>query len=148
MNETRNYVNLHLSKYLDNKKSQNIEKSILNFAIDYANENDIEVSWESLLFTHIYKQKFISVISLISDNKSIVQKINSKEILTKSFASINIKDIHETEHIEDEEIADGLFTCRKCGSKKTTYYSLQTRSADEPMTNFITCTGCENRWKM
>ena len=33
----------------------------------------------------------------------------------------------------------GEFTCRKCGSTKTTHYSLQTRSADEPMTVFVTC---------
>jgi DNA-directed RNA polymerase subunit M/transcription elongation factor TFIIS len=31
-----------------------------------------------------------------------------------------------------EEIPDGLFSCGRCKSKKTTYYQLQTRSADEP----------------
>ena len=51
-------------------------------------------------------------------------------------------------NLQEEDIADGLFQCSKCKSKKTTYYSLQTRSADEPMTNFITCTNCDNRWKM
>eukprot|EP01121_Diplochlamys_sp_Union-15-3_P017732 TRINITY_DN6303_c0_g1_i3.p1 TRINITY_DN6303_c0_g1~~TRINITY_DN6303_c0_g1_i3.p1 ORF type:complete len:348 (-),score=73.88 TRINITY_DN6303_c0_g1_i3:27-1070(-) len=40
-----------------------------------------------------------------------------------------------------------LFTCGKCKGNKTTYYQLQTRSADEPMTVFITCTICGNRWK-
>ena len=34
---------------------------------------------------------------------------------------------------------EGEFTCRKCKSTKTTHYSLQTRSADEPMTVFVTC---------
>jgi transcription elongation factor S-II len=33
----------------------------------------------------------------------------------------------------------GEFTCRKCKGTKTTHYSLQTRSADEPMTVFVTC---------
>jgi transcription elongation factor S-II len=28
-----------------------------------------------------------------------------------------------------------------------TYYQLQTRSADEPMTTFVTCVNCDNRWK-
>jgi len=41
----------------------------------------------------------------------------------------------------------GEFTCRKCNQNKTTHYSLQTRSADEPMTVFVTCLTCSNRWK-
>ena len=39
------------------------------------------------------------------------------------------------------------FTCWKCKSKKCTYYQLQTRSADEPMTTFVSCLDCGNRWK-
>lgn len=42
---------------------------------------------------------------------------------------------------------DGAFVCRRCKSKKTTYYEMQTRSADEPMTIFVTCLNCENRWR-
>ena len=39
------------------------------------------------------------------------------------------------------------FTCRKCKSNDCSYYQMQTRSADEPMTTFITCQNCGNRWK-
>ena len=39
------------------------------------------------------------------------------------------------------------FKCGKCKSKECTYYQLQTRSADEPMTTFVTCITCGNRWK-
>ena len=39
------------------------------------------------------------------------------------------------------------FKCYKCKKKKCTYYQLQTRSADEPITTFITCLVCGNRWK-
>jgi transcription elongation factor S-II len=35
-----------------------------------------------------------------------------------------------------------MFTCKKCKSKRTTYYELQTRSADEPATIFVTCLDC------
>ena len=41
----------------------------------------------------------------------------------------------------------GFFSCRKCGKRNTTYYQMQTRGADEPMTNFITCLDCGNNWK-
>ena len=43
--------------------------------------------------------------------------------------------------------ATDTFTCRKCKSKKCTYYALQTRSSDEPMTIFVTCLDCGQRWK-
>jgi DNA-directed RNA polymerase subunit M/transcription elongation factor TFIIS len=67
-----------------------------------------------------------------------------------------------------EEEYTGMFTCGRCKSKRTTFYLLQTRSADEPMvsslllflvlfaprtnapalqTAFITCMSCGNRWK-
>lgn len=39
------------------------------------------------------------------------------------------------------------FTCGKCGGNKCHYYQLQTRSSDEPMTTFVTCITCGNRWK-
>jgi DNA-directed RNA polymerase subunit M/transcription elongation factor TFIIS len=41
----------------------------------------------------------------------------------------------------------GTFKCSKCKSQKTTYYQMQTRSADEPMTTFVTCLNCSKRWK-
>ncbi|KAG8100271.1 hypothetical protein GUJ93_ZPchr0013g33952 [Zizania palustris] len=39
------------------------------------------------------------------------------------------------------------FKCGRCGQRKTTYHQLQTRSADEPMTTFVTCVNCNNHWK-
>lgn len=48
---------------------------------------------------------------------------------------------------EEKESYIGMFKCGKCKSMKTTYYQMQTRSADEPMTTFVTCTVCSNRWK-
>lgn len=41
----------------------------------------------------------------------------------------------------------GMFTCGKCKRMETTYFQMQTRSADEPMTTFVTCLHCNNRWK-
>jgi len=39
------------------------------------------------------------------------------------------------------------FQCGKCKQRKCTYFQLQTRSADEPMTTFVQCVECGNRWK-
>jgi len=42
---------------------------------------------------------------------------------------------------------DGFFKCGRCKSVKTTYYQMQTRSADEPMTVFVSCLNCGRNWK-
>ena len=39
------------------------------------------------------------------------------------------------------------FRCGKCRQHKCTYYQMQTRSADEPMTTFVQCVNCGNRWR-
>jgi DNA-directed RNA polymerase subunit M/transcription elongation factor TFIIS len=46
-----------------------------------------------------------------------------------------------------DENYNGLFKCRKCKSVKTAYYQMQTRSADEPMTTYVTCRNCGLKWK-
>jgi DNA-directed RNA polymerase subunit M/transcription elongation factor TFIIS len=57
------------------------------------------------------------------------------------------RDLAREEARAKEEDYEGLFKCGKCKSKKTTYYQMQTRSADEPMTTYVTCKDCGNRWK-
>jgi transcription elongation factor S-II len=42
---------------------------------------------------------------------------------------------------------DGVYKCGKCKGTTTQIYQQQTRSADEPMTIFIRCSKCGNRWK-
>jgi transcription elongation factor S-II len=46
------------------------------------------------------------------------------------------------------EAATDTFTCRKCRSKRCTYAAVQTRSADEATTLFISCLDCGQRWKI
>ena len=45
------------------------------------------------------------------------------------------------------KVLSGVYKC-KCGSDKTTQFEMQTRSADEPMTVFISCVECGNSWKI
>ena len=48
---------------------------------------------------------------------------------------------------QKKEASTDAFKCGKCKQRQCTYYQLQTRSADEPMTTFVTCVNCDNRWK-
>ena len=43
--------------------------------------------------------------------------------------------------------ATDKWQCNGCKMRKCTYYDLQTRSADEPSTIFITCLDCGKHWK-
>eukprot|EP00004_Rigifila_ramosa_P004178 TRINITY_DN14580_c0_g1_i3.p2 TRINITY_DN14580_c0_g1~~TRINITY_DN14580_c0_g1_i3.p2 ORF type:complete len:105 (-),score=24.92 TRINITY_DN14580_c0_g1_i3:57-371(-) len=42
----------------------------------------------------------------------------------------------------------GMFKCDKCGGRNASYREVQTRSADEPTTVFLTCLveDCGNSW--
>lgn len=47
-----------------------------------------------------------------------------------------------------DDVPDGAFTCGKCREKKTVYRCVQIRSADEPMTVFVSCLKCRENWKV
>lgn len=47
-----------------------------------------------------------------------------------------------------EDVPDGVFECGKCREKKTVYRCMQIRSADEPMTIFVSCLKCGENWKV
>lgn len=57
------------------------------------------------------------------------------------------QNLRESKAARDTEAETDQFRCGRCGQRRTKYYQLQTRSADEPMTTFVTCINCGNRWK-
>ncbi|WUR02432.1 transcription elongation factor S-II (TFS1) [Vairimorpha necatrix] len=71
------------------------------------------------------------------DMKSLDLKEIEEKIYRESLYDIQIPEIQaETD----------MFKCNSCGQRKTSYRQLQTRSADEPMTTFVTCV-CGNKWR-
>ena len=148
-------------------KSRIIEKSIFNYCIDYTIKNNISRNWENRLFKHLYINKLISVYSNIKcdsyiQNKYFLQKINSEGFDLDNIANMSRYDIFPDrwKHLIEEKIRkDKILSemkphamtdqiqCSKCRSRKCSYYAMQTRSADEPMTMFMTCLNCNSRWK-
>ena len=51
------------------------------------------------------------------------------------------------EYKKNNMAATNLYKCYKCGERKCQVMQMQTRSADEPMTNFVTCLVCHNNFK-
>lgn len=60
---------------------------------------------------------------------------------------IKEKALFECERSGAPKATTDQFKCGRCGQRKTTYHQMQTRSADEPMTTFVTCVNCNNHWK-
>jgi hypothetical protein len=63
------------------------------------------------------------------------------------FDRVAFKQLRKELNTGDADAPDGLLQCRRCGSKKTAYVQMQTRSADEPSTIFANCIACGNRWR-
>ena len=151
----------------DLKLSRKVEKSIYNYVIKISKEKNIIKKWSNINFKNLYHSKVISIYSnLKSDsyinNKTFLKRLNEKKIKPEAVGTLSVYDIFpdnwkgllnaksKRDRIKYElkpEAMTNLFKCRKCGSRETSYYEVQTRSADEPMTQFITCLKCDNRWK-
>lgn len=58
------------------------------------------------------------------------------------------ENLKNTKAAQDTSAETDQFKCGRCKQRKCKYYQLQTRSADEPMTTFVTCINCNNRWKV
>jgi transcription elongation factor S-II len=113
-----------------------------------------------------YRDKLRGMISNLKDKKNpgLRKGVVSGDISVQKFCVMSKEDMaSEDKKARDREIQQlnlfkargagptqaetNMFRCSKCGERKTTYFQMQTRSADEPMTTFVTCTVCNNRWK-
>lgn len=155
-------VKLNLGEILDDTKAgDNLERGIYNAVLQSADEKNIVKKWENEYFVQLYADKFRSLY--VNLQKPEVKKlITEKEIKPHKLAFMTHQEMQPTKWaalIEDLKIKNqnkytpkieastDNFTCYKCKSKECSYYQLQTRSADEPMTTFVTCIKCGNRWK-
>jgi len=140
--------------------SVNIEKGILNYTIRVCSENYIVKKWENSYFVQIYIDRFRTIYRNLQ-NTSFRERVETGEytpmqishMTHQEFLPEKWKQLIEFKKIKDETLYaphngnTDMFVCRKCKSNNCSYYQLQTRSADEPMTTFVTCVSCGNRWK-
>ena len=150
-----------LNEKFDNEKtSLNLEKGIFNYALKEAEQRKIVKKWDNKFFVQIYLSHLKSILNNLNDKW--IETINNGEIQAHKLAfmthqelnhdrwaeMIDIKSKRDKNKFETNIAAStDTFTCRKCKNNKCTYYQMQTRSADEPMTTYIFCLSCGNRWK-
>jgi DNA-directed RNA polymerase subunit M/transcription elongation factor TFIIS len=139
--------------------SRIIEKGVFDYAIKEAGIQKVVKKWNNPTFVGIYTTRLRTInenLDLIIEqlNECLISYddlafITHQEIKPDQWASlIKEKSVKDSNLFEDNsEAATDTFTCYKCRTKKCTFYQLQTRSADEPMTTFVTCINCGFRWK-
>lgn len=102
-----------------------------------------------------YKQKMRSLyLNLKGTNISLRRDVVSGSLEPEAFCLMTAEEMAsderkaENKRLEEESIfaamaavntkaSTDMFKCSKCGKNETTYYQMQTRSADEPMTTFV-----------
>jgi transcription elongation factor S-II len=150
----------------DIELSKKIEESIYNYTIHQCEIRSIDSTIQNKYFKRIYVNKFITLYNNI-DKKSYVKNYNfldriyNNDIDIKNIAFLTPQEIHkdhwkkylDRQSANDEflysrtaGIRTNEYKCGRCKEKKCTYYQLQVRCSDEPMTTFINCLNCGHRW--
>jgi transcription elongation factor S-II len=160
-----NIVNEYVN---DSKLSNEIENEIFKYSLKNASLRGVNPKLSNINFLRIYKPKIYSIISNLNtnsnyiQNKKLLDKVKSGTISANELVNMKPITLHpkrwkeflKKQELLDKEVVDlslqattDQFKCPKCKSKKCTYVSVQIRSADEGMTNFITCVECSNSWR-
>lgn len=156
-------ISNHFGQMFENEQiGKNIETGIFNYTIQESAFRQIIKKWKNPQFCEIYNGRLKSMLYNIKQNQELYQQIKNNQIAPNVLAFMTHQEMNPTHwksRIEVKikrdrsrfstniEASTDMFQCRKCKSKKCTYYELQTRSADEPATIFITCLDCGKNWK-
>ena len=161
--EFRSNIRVKLQEFLpDPKNSKNLEIGVYNYALKEASNRKVVKKWDNPYFVQLYTDQLRSVYFNLKTQISIREHVKNGEIKAHKIAFMTHQEMapekwdaliqakirrDKTKYETNMEAATDTFKCRKCHTNKCTYYQLQTRSADEPMTTFVTCLECGNRWK-
>lgn len=143
----------------------------INYLCNYI-EDEVYVLYEKEVNSKNYKSYLLKVKELLSYLKSNFMlrksllsgevspgelvKMNKNELVSKEMKEKKEKLIEDDFNMrrtdwnrkQFEKLGiEGFYMCFKCKLKKTTYFQMQTRRADEGMTTFVECLNCGNRWK-
>ena len=148
--------------------ASNCEIGIYNWCIDFAQKNKIVKNWKNARFAHLYKDKARSIVTNLDKesyigNNRLIERLIEKEFQPQELAFMPPENVYPERwrEIVDSKMRQDMlileekpaamtseFKCGKCKKRECIYQELQVRSADEPMTLFITCLNCGNRWKI
>jgi DNA-directed RNA polymerase subunit M/transcription elongation factor TFIIS len=143
-----------------------LEQAIFKASVQLADKEQIRKAWGSRAFRDVYLSIARRMIGNMDPNsyignKNLWERFENKELTLEQIANQNYFELcpENWQSLIDRQVkrervqlegdfsrATEKFTCNSCKQRKCTYYELQTRSADEPMTLFIHCLNCQKRW--
>lgn len=140
-----------------------LETAILQRCIRECLKQGIDTTWTNTGFWNHYRGRCIQFYENMRANGGAwITRLNTGEITPEPFAELSAVDlcperwkkrieiqIEKDKHLyTNSGTASIYFYCSGCKKKsKCDYYQMQTRSADEPMTTFVTCLECDKKWK-
>lgn len=138
-----------------------IEAGVFEYAMMYVTVKDVIPD----IMISVYQDKLRDIILNLDrstestiNNSSLVTNLTNNKISPQQLAFLEPYKVHPkrwAEQIRKRDIreykknnlaATDLYKC-KCGARKCTVSQQQTRSADEPMTTFVTCLVCKHTFK-
>lgn len=152
---------------LTTSEIQQLERCIYNGTLREAGQRHIGKAWSHSPFVEMY-QMFAKHIAAnfhpnsYVDNKELYTRYRAGEITFKDISEMDTyqlfeerwkdsfmqQQVREKRQLEgNKSMATDQFLCMRCHKRECTYYEMQTRSADEPMTIFITCLNCGKHWR-
>ena len=144
--------------------AENVERSIYNSCIVKADEKNIIKKWENPTFVMLYVEKWRTVSWNMDHSSScptLCARILSGDLPARRVGFVSpqemapelwrplVEEKRKKDHALTNftiEASTDKYRCPKCKSRRCTYEQIQTRSADESMTIFITCLDCDKRW--
>jgi transcription elongation factor S-II len=163
----RTAVRAIFEKYMSEIEAADLEIGVFNNTIDVAKAFPFAASWVNPVFVEAYMAKSRSMVANLNPssyiaNSRLHERLEEKEFLPNEMASMAPENLFpeawegvirdEIQHMKGAFEASmtamtDTYTCGKCKKNRCTYYELQTRSADEPLTTFVRCLNCGHRWK-
>jgi transcription elongation factor S-II len=149
--------------------SKELELALLTSANRQAIRDSIDVDWANRVFWNMYRNKAMSIYenlkgkaSYVNNDQDWISKLQKGEISPSEFVCMNCADvcpsrwkdtIEQMAELEKKRYSKNMAGsvrryCPSCKKESNCeQYQLQTRSADEPMTTFVTCLDCDKKWK-
>jgi transcription elongation factor S-II len=146
--------------------STKIENSIYNFTLIQCENKGIESDINNNYFKRIYVNKIITLYNNLDKNSyvkndSFLERLFNNDFDISKIAFLTPQDIHKDhwkKYLDRQDANDKFlysrtagiqtteYKCGRCKERNCTYYQLQVRCCDEPMTTFINCINCGHKW--
>ena len=147
---------------MSNDEVADLEIGIFNYAIDYTHSQHQPATWSSSLFQEVYLAKARMIYKNLRDIDRLIVRLRDGEFLPHELATFKHEnlapeawaEILSKEFMIAKSAYEPLavsntdrYVCSRCKKKNCSFFELQTRSADEPSTIFVTCNNCGHRFK-